>query len=63
MDDVIVEEVRTVREAHAKKFNYDVEAIFRDLRRLQREQKQRTISRPPKKAKQFKPRKPLEKAA
>ena len=27
----IVEEVRLIREAHAAKFNYDVEAIWHDL--------------------------------
>ena len=31
MDDPIVAEVRRVREEHAKKFNYDLEAIFADL--------------------------------
>ncbi len=30
--DPIVEEVRRVREAHAAKFNFDLRAIFRDLK-------------------------------
>jgi hypothetical protein len=30
--DPIVEEVRRVREAYAKRFNYDLEAIFKDLK-------------------------------
>lgn len=30
-EDPIVEEVRMIRDAHAKKFNYDVDAIFNDL--------------------------------
>ena len=31
--DAIVEEVREVREAHAAQFNYDLEAIFQDIKR------------------------------
>lgn len=30
-EDPIVEEVRHAREEHAAKFNYDIDAIFRDL--------------------------------
>ena len=30
--DPIVDEVRRVRDAHAAKFNYDLRAIFRDLK-------------------------------
>jgi hypothetical protein len=30
--DPIVEEVRNIRDAYARKFNYDLEAIFRDLK-------------------------------
>jgi hypothetical protein len=37
MEDPIVEEVRKLREEHAARFNYDVDAIFDDLRRLERE--------------------------
>lgn len=33
--DPIVEEVRAHREAHAKKFNYDLDAIVDDLQRRQ----------------------------
>lgn len=35
-DDPVVEEVRTVREAYAARFNYDLEAIFQDLKRQER---------------------------
>ena len=31
--DPVVEEVRKVREEHAAKFNYDLDAIYRDLQR------------------------------
>ena len=30
--DPIVEEVRAIRDAYAKQFNYDLEAIYRDLK-------------------------------
>lgn len=33
MNDEIVSEVRAVREAHAAKFNYDLRAIFEDLKK------------------------------
>lgn len=32
MTDPIVDEVRRVRDAHAAKFNYDLDAIFRDIK-------------------------------
>lgn len=32
MNDPIVEEVRRVREAHAARFHYDLDAIFRDIK-------------------------------
>lgn len=33
LNDEIVAEVRAVREAHAAKFNYDLRAIFEDLKK------------------------------
>ena len=35
--DPIVAEVRRIRDAHAAKFNYDIGAIFEDMRRRQAE--------------------------
>ncbi len=32
MNDLIVEEVRRVRDAYAARFNYDLDAIFRDIK-------------------------------
>ena len=32
MNDPIVDEVRRVRDAHAARFNYDLDAIFRDTK-------------------------------
>jgi hypothetical protein len=31
-EDSIVEEVRKVRDAYAKRFNYDLDSIYRDLK-------------------------------
>ncbi|MBO0700548.1 MAG: hypothetical protein J2P46_19280 [Zavarzinella sp.] len=32
MNDPLVDEVRRVRDAHAARFNYDLDAIFRDIK-------------------------------
>ena len=48
--DPIVEEVRTIRQKHAKRFNYDLRAIVDDLRK-QQEQSGRKYVR-------FEPRRP-----
>ncbi len=46
--DPIVEEVRKIRDAYAKSFNYDLDAICRDLQEKQRLGKRRVISLLPK---------------
>jgi hypothetical protein len=46
-DDPIVDEVRKVREAYAARFNYDLEAIFQDLKRQERESGRTFVSFPP----------------
>lgn len=46
--DEIVEEVRKNRQEHAKKFNYDLHQIAKDLNNKQRNYKRKTISFPPK---------------
>ena len=35
-EDPIVEEVRKVRDAYAKQFNYDLDAIYQDLKAKER---------------------------
>ncbi len=35
MTDPIIEEIHRAREGYAKRFNYDVKAMFEDLRRRQ----------------------------
>jgi hypothetical protein len=37
MNDPIVDEVRRVRDAHAARFNYDLDAIFQDIKRREKE--------------------------
>ena len=44
-DDPIVNEVRKTRERLAKKFNFDVDAIFEDLRKRQVEWGSRLVNR------------------
>lgn len=45
--DPIVEEVRKARKAHAAKFNYDMKAIFADLKQKEKTCGHRIVSRPP----------------
>lgn len=47
--DPIVEEVRTVRHAHAKRFNYDLQAIAADLKKQQKTSRKKFITLQPKK--------------
>ena len=46
--DPIFEEIRRVREAHAKKFNYDLKAICDDFRKLEKTCGHSVVSLPPK---------------
>ena len=48
MKDPIVEEVRRAREAHAKQFNYDLDAICEDLRKREKASSSPTVSFSPK---------------
>jgi hypothetical protein len=49
MIDPIVAEVRKARDAYAKKFNYDIKAMCRDLKNRQTQHANKIISRPAKK--------------
>ncbi len=51
MKDLIIAEIRHVREVHAKRFNYDVYAILRDLKERQIKNGRKTVSLPPKRLK------------
>ena len=46
--DSIVEEVRQQREAHAKKLDYDLHAIYQDLKRQEEESERTFITLPAK---------------
>ncbi len=47
MQDPIVEEVRRFREEHAAKFDYDIDAIYADLKRVETESKLPHVSLEP----------------
>jgi hypothetical protein len=42
--DPIVDEVRRIRDAHAAKFNYDPEAIFQDIKALEKRSGRKYVS-------------------
>ncbi len=48
-NDPIVDEVRKVRDAHAKKFNYDLQAIVADLKKQQKASGKKFVTLQPKK--------------
>ncbi|MEW5830142.1 MAG: hypothetical protein AB1846_14710 [Chloroflexota bacterium] len=48
-NDPIVDEVRRVRDAHARKFNYDLQAIAADLKKQQETSGRKFITLPPRK--------------
>jgi hypothetical protein len=50
-NDPIVEEVRKNREAYAAKFNYDLMAMYEDLKKAEKKSKHKKVS--------FKPKKPV----
>ena len=47
MNDPIVEEVRRVREEYAARFNYDLDAIFRDIKEQEKKSGRKFVSFPP----------------
>lgn len=49
MKDDIVEQIRKVREEHAAKFNYDLAAIFQDIKEQEKQSGREVILLPPKK--------------
>jgi hypothetical protein len=50
MNDPIVDEVRRVRDAHAARFNYDLDAIFQDIKEQEAKSGRRFVSFSPAKA-------------
>lgn len=51
MYDPIVEEVRRIRDAHAARFNYNLRAICRDIKDLEKKSGRTYVNYPPKRAK------------
>jgi len=45
--DSVLKEVREIREAYARQFGYDLQAIHRDLKEQERASGRRVVSRPP----------------
>jgi hypothetical protein len=53
MEDPVVEEIRRIRQAYAKQFDYDLSAIAADLRRKEQEHADQVVSFPPKPARRI----------
>lgn len=47
-NDEIVEEIRKARDEYAAQFNYDLDAIFKDLKQQEEKSQRELVSRPPK---------------
>jgi hypothetical protein len=47
MNDPIVDEVRRVRDAYAARFNYDLDAIFRDIKEQEKKSGLQFVTFPP----------------
>ena len=54
MDDVVLE-VREIREAYAKQFGYDLQAIHRDLKEQEQASGRRIVSLPPRRPNPVRP--------
>ncbi|MBF0137303.1 MAG: hypothetical protein H7833_17445 [Magnetococcus sp. DMHC-1] len=42
--DPIIEEIRKTREEYASRFNYDLDAIYKDLKRSEKESGRKTVT-------------------
>jgi len=47
LNDPIVEEIRKIRDEHAARFNYDIDAIFEDIKRSEKELGLPLVTLPP----------------
>ena len=47
MNDLIFDEIRRIQDAHAARFNYDLEAIFRDIKEQEKNSGRTFVSYPP----------------
>lgn len=53
MHDPIVDEIRRIRREHAARFNFDLDAIFEDLKQKEQQSNRKTVSRTPRPARQM----------
>ncbi len=51
MQDPIVDEIRRIREEHAKKFGFDLDAIFEDLKTKERISTRKVVAMRPRRPK------------
>ncbi len=51
--DEIVEEVRKVREEYAAKFDYNLNAIYKDIKEEEKKTRRKVVSLPPRKPELF----------
>jgi hypothetical protein len=51
MQDPIVDEIRRIRREHAEKFNFDLDAIFEDLKEKERNSGRKTVILRPRRSK------------
>jgi len=56
MRDHIVEEIRRIRQEHAARFNFDLDAILDDFKERERQSKRKIVSRPPRPARKVTPK-------
>lgn len=67
MNDPIVDEIRKYREAYATQFNYDLDAIYRDIKQGEKDWEEKTgrkfVSYPPRRAEPLPSAKPATPAA
>ena len=60
--DPIVEEVRAIRDSYAKQFDYDIETIYRDLKKQEANSGRAFVSLPPKRIEHVKREEPGQEA-
>jgi hypothetical protein len=58
MNDPIVDEVRRIRDAHAAMFNYDLDAIFQDIKEQEKKSGLKFVSYPPRRTEPSEPPQP-----
>nr|VFJ73991.1 MAG: hypothetical protein BECKFW1821C_GA0114237_105620 [Candidatus Kentron sp. FW] len=51
--DPIIEEIHKIRDEHAARFNYDLEAIYQDLKRSEQESGRETVTFAPKRVQEL----------